>query len=111
MKSTSNQAQWIRNDRGKSKRFIRRRERSPEDRAILLSGISAELRGDVEALLARDATASDPATSLTQTMAASVSVVTVLGPYKIEDPLGQGGMGQVDIPILIQAKAEYGKLQ
>ncbi|MEP6963646.1 MAG: serine/threonine-protein kinase, partial [Acidobacteriota bacterium] len=71
------------------------RDRSPEDRAVLLSGISQELRGDVEALLARDAAALDPTASLTQTMAAPVSIGTVLGPYKIEASVGQGGMGQV----------------
>ena len=71
------------------------RGRSPEDRAVLLSGISPELRGDVEALLARDAVVTDPTTSPTMTMAASVGAGTVLGPYKIQAPLGQGGMGQV----------------
>jgi serine/threonine protein kinase len=71
------------------------RGRSPEDRATLLSSISPELRGDVEELLARDPGVSDPATSTTMTMAASVGAGTVLGPYQIEAPLGQGGMGQV----------------
>src|SRR5579871_6986383 len=39
------------------------RDRSPEDRAVLLSTVSAELRGVVEALLAHDAAAGGPATS------------------------------------------------
>jgi predicted Ser/Thr protein kinase len=71
------------------------RDRSPEDRAVLLSSTSPDLRGAVEALLERDAIVADPTTSLTQTMAASVGAGTVLGPYQIEGPLGQGGMGQV----------------
>ncbi len=62
---------------------------------MLLSGISPELRGEVEALLARDASAANAAASDTQTMAVPVGAGMSLGPYKIEAPLGQGGMGQV----------------
>jgi eukaryotic-like serine/threonine-protein kinase len=71
------------------------RDQSREERRLLLSSVSPELRGDVEALLARDAAVADPATSPTMTLAASVGAGTVLGPYQIEAPLGQGGMGQV----------------
>ncbi|MEP6962114.1 MAG: serine/threonine-protein kinase, partial [Acidobacteriota bacterium] len=71
------------------------RDLSTQDRILMLSSVSQELRGDVEALLARDAAAVDPATTLTQTMAAPVGIGTLLGPYKIEAAVGQGGMGQV----------------
>ena len=71
------------------------RGQSPQDRAALLSGSRPELRDEVEALLARDAAVADAAASPTMTMAASVAAGTMLGPYQIEGPLGQGGMGQV----------------
>lgn len=68
---------------------------APEDRALFLSGISDGLRGEVEALLARDQATAASMQTVTQTVAAPIAPGTLLGPYKIEVPLGQGGMGQV----------------
>jgi len=60
--------------------------RDPRMREALLAQADPELRREVESLLAQDDAAA------TQTI---VEALTHLGPYKIEAPIGAGGMGQV----------------
>ena len=71
-------------------------DRSPEERALLLSGVSTDLRGELESLLAHDATPLDSRRGLSATESpVQIGAGTQLGPYKIEIPIGKGGMGQV----------------
>ncbi|HTB12617.1 MAG TPA: protein kinase [Bryobacteraceae bacterium] len=69
------------------------------ERAALLEEADPELRTRVEALLAQEGSALDhPAwqghASLLQTVT-EISVGMLLGPYKIERKIGEGGMGEV----------------
>ena len=57
----------------------------PADRSVLLAGADPDLRREVEALLA------DPADSTVTQIAAGLQ----LGTYRIEAPIGEGGMGVV----------------
>jgi hypothetical protein len=79
--------------------FHAARERTGDERAALLAGADAEVRGQVEALLARDESGKfldRPAPGLLQEeSAAAVTVGTQVGPYRIEAQIGQGGMGVV----------------
>src|SRR5437867_1348164 len=76
------------------------RECAPADRAVLLAQADPELRGEVEAMLAQDASGSHildrPAEDLlTDSSSRMVAAGSQLGPFRIEALLGAGGMGQV----------------
>ncbi len=67
-------------------------ESSSERRALLFSQVEAELRSEVESLLAHK---DDGLPSLDVLMVTSMQPGTRLGPYEIESKLGEGGMSEV----------------
>ena len=76
------------------------RECAPADRAALLAEAEPELRREVEAMLAQDASKGKILDSPVKDVVAhsSLTMVTVgsqLGPFQIEGAIASGGMGQV----------------
>ena len=66
------------------------------ERSLLLESADPQLRAKVEAMLAEDGSALDhPAWEGRASLLAPIGVGSQLGPYKIEQLIGQGGMGQV----------------
>lgn len=63
----------------------------PRERAALLAGVDPEIRREVEALLAAD----NSHRAATRTMGAVIAAGAMIGSYRVEGPLGEGGMGIV----------------
>ena len=66
---------------------------APEQRAAFLAGISPELRGELQKVLDAGEEASLETVAPTVTMAGSMAAGKMVGPYRIDGSLGQGGMG------------------
>ena len=77
-------------------------ECEPDERAAFLARAHPGLRREVESLLAQESSATpldqpawEGAASLLGSTVAALPAGTQLGPYKIQGPLGAGGMGEV----------------
>jgi hypothetical protein len=70
-------------------------ERRPEDRAELLSRVDPEIKREVESLLTQPGNGplNRPAWELADSTVTQLSAGAELGPYRIEAPIGAGGMG------------------
>src|SRR5258706_10922572 len=75
------------------------REREPADHPAMLAQADPEVRREVQALLAQDASGKildQPAKGLlTDSRLTTVAAGSQLGPFQIEALLGSGGMGKV----------------
>jgi eukaryotic-like serine/threonine-protein kinase len=78
------------------------RQRAGDQREALLAQTDPELRREIESLLAQpdsgeflDRPALDNATGLGNSTVTVLTAGACLGPYRIEDKLGEGGMGEV----------------
>jgi Tol biopolymer transport system component/predicted Ser/Thr protein kinase len=69
------------------------RELSPSDRASILDAVPPEIRAEVESLLQAHSAASLPEFELPATI--SLNRRSTLGPYRLEEEIGRGGMGIV----------------